>query len=255
MLRFVKLVRARAKIVTGTLLLGSLAGFAVAQSVDGLDIQRVLGRASNAQSDAQALADEIVKRGDAMRDEARATAEGGQRNLQANGARLTGGSIGPIDFDEIIKTATATSEDRGRAPQLIVFASLSMPEDSLKALIRDTALAGGTVTFNGFPGNSMKAFQQGIMKVVDNNDAYSNIGVDPRLFRAFKVRSVPTVVVATSDFDLCDGFDCTTQVPPFDRISGNVTLGYALETFANGDGPGAAIAGQALARLQKGAGS
>src|SRR3546814_15982544 len=80
------------------------------------------------------------------------------------------------------------ASDKG-APQLIVFASLSMPEQSLKKLIRDTAKAGGTVVFNGFPGNSMKAFQQGIMKVVDNEDAYGSIGIDPRLFRAFDVRS------------------------------------------------------------------
>src|SRR3546814_8432960 len=77
------------------------------------------------------------------------------------------------------------ASDKG-APQLIVFASLSMPEQSLKQLIRDTAKAGGTVVFNGFPGNSMKAFQQGIMKVVDNQDAYGSIGIDPRLFRAFR---------------------------------------------------------------------
>src|SRR3546814_14300025 len=66
------------------------------------------------------------------------------------------------------------ASDKG-APQLIVFASLSMPEQSLKQLIRDTAKAGGTVVFNGFPGNSMKAFQQGIMKVVDNQDASGSI--------------------------------------------------------------------------------
>src|SRR3546814_6956398 len=86
------------------------------------------------------------------------------------------------------------ASDKG-APQLIVFASLSMPEQSLKKLIRDTAKAGGTVVFNGFPGNSMKAFQQGIMKVVDNEDAYGSIGIDPRLFRAFDVTAVPAIVV------------------------------------------------------------
>jgi conjugal transfer pilus assembly protein TrbC len=33
-------------------------------------------------------------------------------------------------------------------------------------------------------------------------------------------------------------------------MSGNVTVSYALDTFAHGNGPGAAIAGQALGRLQ-----
>lgn len=226
------------------------AGIAYAQTVDGLDIQAVLKGKDEQSADAEALANELAKRGEMMREEVQGTVDGGQANL-ANAAELMKGqSGGPIDFDEIIKTATSGSEDLQEAPQLVVFASLSMPEQSLKALIRDTAAAGGTVVFRGFPGNSMKAFQQGIMKVVDNKDDYGNIGIDPRLFRAFDVKSVPAIVVVTSSFDLCDGFNCTTQVPPFDVMTGNVTLGFALETFAQGNGPGAAIAGQALSRLK-----
>jgi conjugal transfer pilus assembly protein TrbC len=76
------------------------------------------------------------------------------------------------------------------------------------------------------------------------------VGIDPRLFRAFNVTAVPTYVVASTDFDLCDGFDCQTQVPPHDRISGNVTADFALETIARGGGPSARIASQYLARLK-----
>jgi conjugal transfer pilus assembly protein TrbC len=157
--------------------------------------------------------------------------------MTASLPRLGGGPAGLVDFDALVKTAADAGADHGRAPQLIVFASLAMPPQSLKALIRDTARAGGSVVFNGFPGNSMKAFQEGILKVVDNRDDYGSIGIDPRLFRAFHVSAVPAVVVVTSDFDLCDGLECTTQPPPFDRISGNVTLDYALDTIAAGDGP------------------
>lgn len=108
------------------------------------------------------------------------------------------------------------------------------------------------MVFNGFPGNSMKAFQQGILKVVEKNEDYGNIGIDPRLFRAFEVTSVPTFVVVSSDFDVCDGFDCKTVVPPFDRMSGNVTLEHVLETFTQGRGPGSPISAQALGRLKRG---
>src|SRR3546814_10930331 len=107
------------------------------------------------------------------------------------------------------------ARDKG-APQLIVFASLSMPEQSLKQLIRDTAKAGGTVVFNGFPGHSMKAFQQGIMKVVANQDAYGSIGIDPRLFPAFHVTAVPATDVGHPDFELCTGLNFRWNVPPHD---------------------------------------
>jgi conjugal transfer pilus assembly protein TrbC len=238
------------------LVLGSIAlllagaGIAYAQTVDGLDIQAVLKLGVEQTADAQALANEVAKRGEMMRKEAQATVLGGQSNLENAAELMQGQSGGAINFDEIVKTATFGSADLQEAPQLVVFASLSMPEQSLKALIRDTAAAGGTVVFRGFPGNSMKAFQQGIMKVVDNKDDYGNIGIDPRLFRAFDIKSVPAIVVVTSSFDLCDGFNCTTEVPPFDVMTGNVTLGFALETFAQGNGPGAAIAGQALSSLK-----
>ena len=58
--------------------------------------------------------------------------------------------------------------------------------------------------------------------------------------------------VVTSDFDVCDGFACKTVTPPHDRMSGNVTVRYALETFATGGGPGARIAATALKQLDKG---
>lgn len=230
-------------------------GYAVAQNVEGLDIQAVLARGKAGEDDAQALASEVLRRSEALREDARATAEAGQRAMTQSLPRLGGGPAGLVDFDALVKTAADTGADHGRAPQLIVFASLAMPPQSLKALIRDTARAGGSVVFNGFPGNSMKAFQQGILKVVDNQDDYGNIGIDPRLFRAFHVTAVPAVAVVTSDFDPCDGLDCTTAVPPFNSISGNVTLDFALETIAAGDGPGASIAAQALARLRQGKGA
>lgn len=239
-------------VAAGTALIAVGASYALAQNVEGLDLQALLGRSEAGDQDAQALATEVLRRSAAMRDVASETARQGEENLQSNIARLGGGPAGPINFDELIRTAGSNGAVQGRAPQLIVFASLSMPRQSLKALIRDTARAGGAVVFNGFPGNSMKAFQQGILKVVEQNQDYANIGIDPRLFRAFKVTAVPTYVVVTSDFDLCDGFICQTQVPPFDRMSGNVPLEHALTVFAAGRGPGAAISSQALARLKRG---
>ncbi len=230
----------------------ALAGttYAIAQTVDGLDLEAVMGRKAENAEEAAALASEVARRGDALRDDALEAARGGEANLNHAARTLKVGSDGQIDFDEIVSAAGDNQGERGKAPQLMVFASLSMPPESLKPLIRDTAKAGGVVVFNGFPGNSMKAFQEGIVRVVDNQASYNNIGIDPRLFRAFHVTSVPVFVVATSDFDPCDGFDCTTAVPPYDRMSGNVTLGHALETFADGKGPGAGIAAGALRRLQ-----
>jgi conjugal transfer pilus assembly protein TrbC len=169
-----------------------------------------------------------------------------QRYAEANGK-----AEGASDLDKMMASVTGKT-DTGDAPQFIVFASLSMPPESLKPLIRDTSKAGGAVVFQGFPGNSMKAFQQGLARVLDQGQETKSIGIDPRLFRAFNVTSVPAFVVVTSDFDLCDGFDCKTVSPPHDRMSGNVTVRYALEAMATGGGPGARIAATALKQLGTG---
>lgn len=228
------------------------AGYAAAQTTEGLDIQAILGRSEPHAQDAEALAREVTRRSAELQDEARAVTAQGRDNLQRSAAQPGGGVSGPIDFDELVGIAGANQAEGGRAPQLIVFASLSMPPQSLKQLLADTAAAGGSVVFNGFPDNSTRAFQQGLLKLTGPNQDTGSIGIDPRLFRAFGVEAVPAFVVVTSDFDLCDGFDCRTAVPPFDRMSGNVSLRHVLETFAQGGGPGAAIAAQALQRLKQG---
>ena len=89
-------------------------------------------------------------------------------------------------------------------------------------------------------------------KVVTKDDQFAAIGVDPRLFRAFRVEAVPTYVAVSSDFSPCDGLACTTTPPPYDAMSGNVTVAYALETFAEDNGPGALVARTALSNIRAG---
>lgn len=235
----------------------TLAGLAsisalLAQTVDGVDIHAVKKLSADLAAEAQAFVDQVKDRGDQFRDEAAAVRENGTENMRRISAKdLPRGPAGPVDFDEIVQGAATNASARGgEAPQFIVFASLSMPEASLKQLVRDTAAAGGVVVFRGFPNNSAREFVARIGKVVEQGQ-FASIGIDPRLFRAFDVQAVPTYVSVSSDFDLCAGFSCTTKVPPYDRMTGNVTVDYALSTFVDGNGPGARVAAVALANLKR----
>jgi conjugal transfer pilus assembly protein TrbC len=225
----------------------------LAQTVEGLDVAAVKRRSADLQAEAEAFVDQVKDRGEAFRKEAAMVREDGLRNMaQVAASDLPKGPAGPIDFDEIVAGASSNATaGGGEAPQLIAFASLSMPPASLKQLIRDTARAGGVVVFRGFPNNSMKEFSQKLGQIVDRQDDFANIGIDPRLFRAFDVQAVPTYIAASSDFDLCAGFACRTKVPPYDRMTGNVTVEYALASFAEGSGPGARVAAIGLANLRK----
>ena len=238
----------------GLVLLLATAGISalLAQTVEGLDIQAIKQRTAAAQAEAEAFVGQVKDRGDAFRDEAVGAHQGGSENLRRIAATdLPTGPTGSIDFDAIVEGAAQNLNARaGEAPQFIAFASLSMPPASLKALVRDTAAAGGIVVFRGFPDNSMKAFTTRLAAVVEERD-FGHIGIDPRLFRAFDVRSVPTYVAVSSDFDPCAGFECQTRVPPYDRLTGNVTVRYALDSFMEGQGPGARVAAVARSNLDR----
>ena len=86
-------------------------------------------------------------------------------------------------------------------------------------------------------------------KVVSKDDQFASIGIDPRLFRAFDIAAVPTYVAVSSDFTPCDGLACKSVPPPFDAMSGNVSVTYVLETFSQDNGPGALVARTALANM------
>ncbi len=233
---------------------GLLATVALAQTVDGLDIGAIRSRSQASAAEAAQLSEEVKRRTAAVRDDAAASVADATKAVQRiDPRRLPKGPAGVVDFDELLAGAAANAKgEHGSAPLVMVFVSLSMPEAALRPIIRDVSRAGGVVVFRGFPNNSAKAFVTGLSRVAGDGRELASIGVDPRLFRAFDVKAVPTYVVASTGFDLCDGLACRTMPPPHDAITGNVTVDHALEAIVEGRGPGAPTAAVALANLRKG---
>ncbi len=197
----------------------------------------------------------IRARAAAQAAEATANAQEGKTNGRryANEPKPRGQSGDPtFDFDRMVVDAgDMAKQGLGEAPRFIAFASLSMPAPALRQMMDDVTRAGGVVVFRGLTQGSAKVMTDALSRVLKPGEQMDGVGIDPRLFRAFGIEAVPTYVVTSSDFDLCDGFDCTTAAPPFDRMSGNVTTAHALTTFAQGNGPGAKLAAQHLARLER----
>ncbi len=237
--------------LTATGLALGLASGGGAQTVDGLDLAKVRERATLSPEDAEAFGSVIARRGEAVKAQAVEGTAGARANA-ARHARTAPASARPgdtFDFDAMVAAAGREAISGDDAPRLVAFASLSMPAASLRQMIDDVGRAGGVVVLRGFPDNSVKQFTGALARIVPAGGSNA-VGIDPRLFRAFQVTTVPTYVVTSTDFDLCDGFDCTTHVPPHDRMSGNVSLIHALETFAGGGGPGAGAAGLYRNRLE-----
>lgn len=239
----------------GLAMLAAVSGV-TAQSIDGLDLEAIRARNRADTDELETLVATALKRADAQSGAAgQVRADAHQTFAHAQEALSARAQAGVVDFDAILDGAAANARvPIGEGPLLLVFASLSMPQASLQHLVRDTTRAEGVVVFRGFPQNSVKTFAQGLMRVVTSDQEEAHIAIDPRLFRAFRIDAAPTFVVAEGGYELCDGLDCTSAVPAHARMTGNVSLAYALESFAAANEPGAAVARTALNQLEKGRG-
>ena len=101
---------------------------------------------------------------------------------------------------------------------LLVFVTLSMPDEALRALSREIEQVGGRVVIMGLIDNSFPKTQKRLM------DLQINVDIDPPLFEQFEVNEVPTFIhVKTEQGDYSKTFD---------RLRGNVTLTYVLEQLS-----------------------
>lgn len=130
---------------------------------------------------------------------------------------------------------------------VFLFASFSIPDPSLKALLKDASELGVPVYFNGFVDNSVIETEARVRAIYGNDTISHGFGIDPTLFERFNVTSVPTLVSTTVAMDVCESTDCSGDATPdHDRIAGNVPLRYALGVLAEGDGRHAVPAAQIL---------
>lgn len=230
-----------------------------AQDETGVEINRLREEAKALHGEVGDFAREVQRRGEDAREDALAVRDGADRNLEDAQAIFDGQQAGEGEFDIKDITAEASKVRKGgmggaKGPAFIAFASMSMPPAALRQMAKDVTAAGGFMVFRGFPNNDAKQFAQALTKVFDKGQSTGNIGIDPRLFRAFHIEAVPTYVVTTNEIDLCDGLACVSEVPPHDRLEGNVTSTYALETIAQGGGPGASAARIYLKKVEGGRG-
>jgi len=111
-------------------------------------------------------------------------------------------------------------------PELLVMVSLSMPENGLDKLIDQAGRAGATLVFRGIKGGSMQAMGKEIARLLKGRNV--KIAIHPPAFQQFSIKQVPAFVLAANNAGnvLEDG--CARQ-DTFVKVSGDVTLDYALE--------------------------
>jgi len=97
---------------------------------------------------------------------------------------------------------------------LYYFVSYNMPLSMLRAYALEAMWAGGTLVLRGVPpGKTLAQFvTEDLRELVHDKGAAAAISVDPRLFDAYQVKLVPSIVLTTER----SNFECTGRNPtPF----------------------------------------
>lgn len=116
--------------------------------------------------------------------------------------------------------STCISEQVRPEPNLYVFMSFSLPDELLISLSKELEKTGGIFVVRGLPYNSFKEFARklyGLRKKGLN----APVQINPKLFKKYDIQNVPAFVAIDED--------------SFDKISGNVSLAFALKKMETGE--------------------
>ncbi|MNR71713.1 Type-F conjugative transfer system pilin assembly protein [compost metagenome] len=163
--------------------------------------------------------------------------------------------------DDIANAAAAADRSKvlkflGLDPEgstsLYFFVSWSMPLSMLRSYAIEAMWAGGTLVFRGLPpGRDFNAFLgEDVQQLTYGKGAAAAVSIDPRLYDAYKITAVPSIVLTTVRADLqCVGinpvsfkyrgqdlsYDTCPQLDEskYFKMSGGVTTNYALQAFVD----------------------
>ena len=133
-----------------------------------------------------------------------------------------------IDIEALARQYEQKSAAR-RTDELMVFASFTMPEASLRRLVSQARQVGAAVVLRGFKNNSLTETAQAIQAL---GEPGGNVLVNPNAFTKYQVKAVPTLVLArAATTDQMDAQGCALP-DHYVAVSGDVTLDYALDEIA-----------------------
>lgn len=114
---------------------------------------------------------------------------------------------------------TAPEKKENAASQIIVFVTLSMSDDSLKTYAHDLQKINGRLVIRGLVEDSLPKTKARLEKLG------IAIDIDPPMFDKFNIEMAPVIIharLSKGEYVLDD----------FDRITGQVSLHYAIDKFA-----------------------
>ena len=144
---------------------------------------------------------------------------------------------------------SAVAPGRPATAEVLLFTSLAVPAASWRAAARAAGRIGAPLVLRGVAEGGLAGTARQVRARL--GDANAGVTIDPRLFRLFGIARVPAVVVVPGGVPPCRSRGCADDVPPpFDRVSGNLSLAAALEAVAAEGDAGRTVARRHLATLR-----
>ena len=106
----------------------------------------------------------------------------------------------------------------------MIFVSSSMSLDNIANYAISARSNNGVLVFRGLINHSFKQTAQFVQSLTEQGAIAI---IDPLSFKRFNISHVPTIIVISDDHN-CSMGRCE-QTPLHDKISGNITVEYALE--------------------------
>lgn len=147
---------------------------------------------------------------------------------------------------EKYKDLGRTAVQKQQKPDLLVMVSLSMPREALERVATQAENAGATLVFRGLKGDSMMKMGEEIKAILGNRNVASV--VHPPAFQQFSVTQVPAVVLARPEAGNVLENGCS-RMETFVKVTGDVSLDYALEYIERKSPNWAAIARDFRAKI------
>ena len=130
-----------------------------------------------------------------------------------------------IDIEALAKQYEQKAQAR-KMDDLMIFASFTMPAESLKRIVSQANRVGASVVLRGFKNNSLKDTALAIKELGEQG---GNVLVNPNAFTKYKIKAVPTMVLAkAATIDQVDNEGCALP-DNFVAVAGDVSLDYALD--------------------------
>lgn len=156
-------------------------------------------------------------------------------------ADLSTGQMQPVDlealaqrYEAVAAAARTNGTEEGKVPSgLFVFVSFGMPKEALQKIVVQAERVNATLVLRGLVERSIPKTAAAAKEMLGSH----KVGwmIDPRLFKLYQVSQVPATVLVLpgTAAQFCEDKKCA-NLPEYLKVSGDVSIRYALETMGHG---------------------